>query len=163
MDEPSGWVLPRGAFPEQWRNSLINHHSTMHSCGNKLASHDFSRTWSHLRRLTTLVQQHRAIVNDVTCVWWKNNFCYLTNWRSLRCCCNEHGNYWLIYYFLLPIIALWCLIHRRFPLTSYSTVPVGIYAHAHFSKTALTMNEQKYLVIMHLYLDRMEDTDSATC
>ncbi len=30
----------RGAFPEQWRKSLINHRSTMHCFGNELASHD---------------------------------------------------------------------------------------------------------------------------
>ncbi len=29
-----------GAFPEQQRNLRINHHSTMHCCGNELASHD---------------------------------------------------------------------------------------------------------------------------
>ncbi len=44
---------------------------------------------------------------------------------------------------------------------SYSGVPLGIYAHVHFSKTELTMDEQKYIIKMHLYLDRMEDTESS--
>lgn len=35
MNKPFG-----GAFPIQRYDSLINHCSTMHCCGNKLASHD---------------------------------------------------------------------------------------------------------------------------
>ncbi len=40
---------------------------------------------------------------------------------------------------------------------------IGIYAHAHFSKMVLTMDVQKYIIKLHLYLDRMEDTDSTAC
>ncbi len=40
---------------------------------------------------------------------------------------------------------------------------IGIYARAHFSKMVLTMDVQKYIIKLHLYLDRMEDTDSTAC
>ncbi len=36
--------------------------------------------------------------------------------------------------------------------------------HPHFSKMALTMDDKiKNIIKMHLYLDRMEDTDSTAC
>ncbi len=42
-------------------------------------------------------------------------------------------------------------------------VPLGIYAHAYFSKMVLTMDAQKYIIKLHIYLNRMEDTDSSAC
>ncbi len=72
--------LSWGAFPKQRSNSLINHHSTMHHFGNELASHRLFPEHGRISVVwTRLVQQHRAIVNDVTCMWWRNNFCYLTD------------------------------------------------------------------------------------
>ncbi len=80
----------RGAFPEQRRNSLINHHSTMHCFGNELASHDC---------------------------------------------------------FLFPVIVIYLMFDSSwFP--SY-VILRGSLAHAHFSKTALTMDAQKYIIKMH--------------
>ncbi len=37
------------------------------------------------------------------------------------------------------------------------------HAHAHFSKMVLTMDTQKYIIKLHLYLDIMEDMDSTAC
>ncbi len=37
---------------------------------------------------------------------------------------------------------------------------LGIYAHAHSSKTVLAMDAQKYIIKMHFILDRKEDTVS---
>ncbi len=74
----------------------------------------------------------------------------------------EHGNYWLNYYFLFPVIVLYLMVDSS-QVPSYALVPSGIYAHAHFSKMVLIMDAQKYIFKLHLYLDRMEDTDSTAC
>ncbi len=152
-------LLIRGVFPEQRRNSLINHHSTMHSNPRLYPEHGhISVVW------TTLVQQHRTIVNEVTRVWWRNNLCYLTDWRSLKCYCIEHGTYWLIYYYCsLSFCFIWCLIHRRFLLRHTPGFPLAFMHMLTLQKQRLQWTRKNTQLKCIWYLDRMEETDSTSC
>ncbi len=76
--------------------------------------------------------------------------------------CIEHGNYWLIYYVLFPVIVLYLMIDSS-QVPSYIILWGSHYAHAHFSNMVLTMDAQKYIIKLYIYLDRMEDTDRTAC